>query len=125
MNHWTITSIALLILAQGCSRPQQNESTTQSANPTSVPQVIEKARPLNLRAIRPYLTHDLTMDEAERQFGWPGPVVVSGFFYRQWMLDDSNILLADFSLDTKRLQRAFVKSPKGEIVERVLELPKR
>ena len=62
------------------------------------------------------------MDEAERRFGSPGPVMVSGLFYPQWSLDDSNILHTAFSLDKKRLMRAYVTSPKGEEIERVFDL---
>ena len=66
------------------------------------------------------------MDEAERLFGPSGsPILVSGYFYQQWLVDDSNILSTAFSLDTKRLQRAFVKSPNGEVIEHVLDIRKR
>jgi len=122
----TIISIALLIFTQACSRQQRSGSVTSSTKRISSQQISPIAHPLKLEAIRPYLTSQLRMDEAERLFGPSGsPILVSGYFYQQWLVDDSNILSTAFSLDTKRLQRAFVKSPNGEVIEHVLDIRKR
>jgi hypothetical protein len=64
----------------------------------------------------------MTMDQAERLFGSPGPVMVSGFLYPQWQLDDGNVLALWFSLDKARLERAEVKTPKGEVLQIILPL---
>jgi hypothetical protein len=114
MNGWTTILVAVLVLLQGCSRSQPTES--------SAPEITKLGPPLSLRAIRHDLTYDLTLDEAKRRFGSPGPVIVSGFFYPQWTLDDSNVLQLWFSLDKARLEKAVVKNPKGDVLEVVLAL---
>ena len=122
MNRWTIIPVAVLALLQGCSRSQRAESTQPGANDSSRSQVTVLAQPLNRQAVRTYLTYDLTMDEAKQRFGSPGPVAVSGFLYPNWSLDDGNILELWFSLDKAKLEKAVVKTRKGEEVEVILPL---
>jgi hypothetical protein len=119
MNCWTIIPVAVLALLLACSRSQP----TGSAVPKRVPsEITELGRPLSLREVRRYLTYDLTMDGAERLFGSPGSVMVSGFFYPQWSLDNSNVLQLWFSLDKARLEKAVLKNQKGDVLEVVLAL---
>lgn len=126
VNHGPTVVMALLAAgAQGCSRSERRESPPPNENSVSPTQISQRAPPLSLRAIRPYLTHDLTLAEAFRRFGSPRSDWQSGFLYGNWLLDDSNILATAFSLDGKRLRRALVKNPKGEVIEHVLDIPER
>jgi hypothetical protein len=83
-------------------------------------------RRLNLSAIRPLLTHDLTRQQARNLFGAPyGGTCVSGNLYETWLLDDDDHLATAFSFDEQsRLLRAAVMSPSGEIIEPVFEYPR-
>lgn len=120
--HVITLSLVFLITAFGCSGPQGDAIKKRSAPHQHVSEV----RFLTLSAIRHRLTHDLTLQEAWTIFGTPwGPTRVSGNIYETWMLDDSNRLGTAFSMDGGRLLRATVMSPGGQIIERVLEDPKR